>query len=108
MSDEPPATNGITTLIGLVGQACARAPPAPVRAAAVHRAATAFLTVRFTIPPRGSRLFEGEFTMPCHENTPPLADSSRALAARGVARACAELSQQADPRHRALRGGRHF
>src|SRR5262249_55068112 len=44
MSEEPPATKGMTTLIGFAGQACACAAPAQ----AATSTATAVLTIRFT------------------------------------------------------------
>src|SRR5262245_51113191 len=46
MSDEPPATKGMITLMGFVGQACA---PAGTREdAAAASSAAAVLTIRFT------------------------------------------------------------
>src|SRR5512132_3683172 len=64
MSDGPPATKGITTLIGLDGQACACAPPAANADRAAASSAAAILTVRFTFSPQGFLDQGRKFTMP--------------------------------------------
>src|SRR6185436_20412101 len=63
MSDEPPATKGITILIGLDGKACPCTPNAASAEAAASNADTV-LTVRFIISPQGFLDRSRKFTMP--------------------------------------------
>ena len=111
MSEEPPATNGITTRIGLDGKACAAA-------ALLASKRQSDVTRRFTglfsgLSRKAGSLAIGAKNALEFGPDPPKESTMRPLARPAgrvvrFARRTRSPTRQADPHHRALRCGRHL